>query len=333
MFIGVWRQRVTRLIEQRIVALWRRYLRSLRTDQESVGAAERRVRTVLLVVPFFAMVVWLYLRAAFRGPLVVHCTTEDGVRHRCELPDLIQMYLYLFGTWEPDIAALMRRRLQPGDTFIDVGANIGCVSALAAKLVGPAGTVVAIEPSPPAVAALEETVSTNDLTNVRVVTAAVSDHDDEVPLFVGPSYNTGLTTTVAHGGFREQGRVRAAPLGALVRREELAAARLIKIDVEGGEDRVLAGLLESVDALPADAELMVELSPIWWSDQTLKPTDVLRPFVDRGFNVYLLPNDYGPWRYLWPRNVGRPQRVRDLTLLERKPHCDIVLSRSDTDAL
>ncbi|WP_197506857.1 FkbM family methyltransferase [Mycobacterium sp. E136] len=243
------------------------------------------------------------------------------------------MYLYLFGIWEPDIAAFIRRRLQPGHTFIDVGANIGCVSALASRLVGPGGTVVAIEPSPTAIAALQETLSTNELTNIRVVMAAVSDHDEELPLFKGPSYNTGLTTTVAHGGFREEGRVRAAPLGALVHRTELATARLIKIDVEGGEDRALAGMVESIDMLAADTELVVELSPNWWSDQTLKPIDLLRPFLDRGFHVYLLPNDYGPWRYLWPGVIDQPQRVRDMTILERRPHFDIVLSRCDTDAL
>ena len=38
---------------------------------------------------------------------------------------------------------------------------------------------------------------------------------------------------------------------------ELATARMIKIDVEGGEDRVLAGMLEFVDALAADAELVI----------------------------------------------------------------------------
>ena len=47
-------------------------------------------------------------------------------------PQIIQTYVYLFGTWEPDLAAFLRRRLRPGDTFIDVGANIGCLSALAA---------------------------------------------------------------------------------------------------------------------------------------------------------------------------------------------------------
>ena len=107
-----------------------------------------------------------------------------------QLPDLIPMYLYLFGTWEPDLVAFLRRRLRPGETFVDVGANIGCVSALASRLVGPRGTVVAIEPSPPMIAALQETLTRNDLTNVRMVTAAVSDHDQELPLFAGPSAKT-----------------------------------------------------------------------------------------------------------------------------------------------
>ena len=48
----------------------------------------------------------------------------------------------------------------------------------------------------------------NDLTNVRLVAAAVSDRDDELPLFVGPNDQIGLTTTVARGGLRKQGRVR-----------------------------------------------------------------------------------------------------------------------------
>jgi FkbM family methyltransferase len=201
-------------------------------------------------------------------------------------------------------------------------------------VVGPRGTAVAIEPAPAVIAALQETLTINDLTNVRMVAAAVSDRDHELPLFLGPSYNIGLTTTVAHYGFREQGRVRAAPLGSLVTREELATTRLIKIDVEGAEDRVLTGMLASVDALAADAELVVELPPRWWSDPQLLPIDVMRPSLSAASNVYLLPNDDSPWRYLWPRDVGAPQRLRDFAVLQRRvARLNIVLSRSDADAL
>lgn len=318
-----------------MVALWRRYLRFLRTDKERVGVVERWVRALLLIVPFLAAILPLWIRAALWGPLTVDGTTEDGIHFRCRLPDLIATYVYLFGTWEPDLAAFVRRRLRPGDTFVDVGANIGCITALASRLVGPRGTVVAIEPSPAIIAALQETVARNDLMNVRIVAAAVSDRDDELPLFPGPRSNVGKTTTVAHrGSLREQGRVRAAPLGLLVAREQLAAARLFKIDVEGAEDRALAGMVASVDVLAADAELVVELSPKWWSDPGRRPIDVLRPFLERGFHVYLLPNDYSAWRYLWPKDVGAPQRLRNFSLLDRRvARLDLVLSRSDVDAL
>lgn len=320
------------MLEALILPLWRGYVRFLRTDKVRVGVAERSLRALLL--PCQAIYWLLRIRAALWGPLTVDGTTDDGIRMRCRLPDAIQMYVYLFGTWEPDLAAFLRRRLRPGDTFVDVGANIGCVSALASRLVGPRGTVVAIEPSPAVIAALQETLTSNDLTNVRLVAAAVSDRDHELPLFAGPCYNIGATATVGHSGLREQGRVRAAPLGSLVTREELATARLIKIDVEGAEDRVLAGMLASVDALAADAELVVELSPSWWSDPQLRPIDVLRPFLERGFHVYLLPNDYSAWRYLWPRDVGAPQRLRDFAVLERRvARLDVVLSRNDADAL
>jgi FkbM family methyltransferase len=322
------------MIEAQILALWRGCIRFLRTDKERVGVAERWVRVLLLIVPYYVVALPLLIRAAVWRPLTIDGTTEDGIHLRCRLPDVIHTYVYLFGTWEPDLAAFLRRRLRPGDTFIDVGANIGCVSALASRLVGPHGVVVAIEPAPIASAALQETVAMNDLTNMRLVTAAVSDRDDELPLFVGPSYGSGLTTTVARRFLlREQGRVRAATLGSLVTREELATTRVIKIDVEGAEDRVLAGVLASVDALAADAELVVEVMPKWWSDPQLRPIDVLRPFLERGFHVYLLPCNYWPWRYLWPRDVGAPQRLRDFAVLERRGRLDVVLSRSDADAL
>jgi len=323
------------MIEATIVGLWRDCVRLLRTEKERVGVVERWMRAWALTVPFLAAVLPLWIRAALWGPLTLDGTTEDGVRFRCRLPDLISTYLYLFGTWEPDLAAFVRRRLRPGDTFVDVGANIGCLTALASRLVGRRGTVVAIEPSPAIIDALRETVSENDLANVRIVAAAVSDRDHKLPLFAGPSSNVGKTSTVAHrGSIREQGRVRAAPLGSLVDPEQLAAARLIKIDVEGAEDRALAGMVASLDALAADAELLVELSPRWWGDPGLRPVDVLRPFLDRGFHVYRLPNSYRAWRYLWPRDVEAPRRLRDLAILNRRvARLDLVLSRIDADAL
>jgi FkbM family methyltransferase len=327
------------MIEARMLALWRKYIQSLRTDKEHVGVAERLMRGLPVVVPYYVVALVLLIRATLLRPLTVDHTTEDGIHFRCRLPDGVQTFVYLFGTWEPDLTAFLRRRLRPGDTFIDVGANIGYKSAMASRLVGPRGVVVAIEPAPIANTALRQTIAMNDLANTRLVTAAVSDRDEELPLFVGPSFlSLGRSTTVpraaqGHPLLREHGRVRAAPLGSLVTREELATTRLIKIDVESAEDRVLTGMLTSLDELASDAEIFVEVEAKCWSDPRLRPIDVLRPYLERGYHIYLMPANYWPWRYLWSKDVRAPKRLRDLARLERRDRFDIVLSRIDADEL
>src|SRR5438067_1242776 len=50
----------------------------------------------------------------------------------CDTADMIQRYLYLFGVWEPAISALIREHLEPGQAVVDVGANVGYYSLLAA---------------------------------------------------------------------------------------------------------------------------------------------------------------------------------------------------------
>src|SRR2546430_100519 len=60
---------------------------------------------------------------------------------RCKIRDLIQRFILIFGVWEPNTTAFIRRKLKPGDGFIDIGANIGYCSLLASRLVGEAGRV------------------------------------------------------------------------------------------------------------------------------------------------------------------------------------------------
>ncbi|WP_162525602.1 MULTISPECIES: FkbM family methyltransferase [unclassified Mycobacteroides] len=317
-----------------ILRFCRVYFGILSTHRTRIGRIERSIRALLLLPPFTLLITWLYIRQRLRGPVTVEGITKAGIRIQCQLPDLIQTYIYLFGTWEPNLTAFLRHRLRSGDTFIDVGANVGYVTSIASASVGPNGTVVAIEPAPPTIAALKDTLVKNGLGNTRIVPCAVSDHEHSLPLFFGPAHNTGHTATTTLRGLQEKGQVRAAPLSALVTHEELASARLIKIDVEGGEVGVLAGLRNSLDKLASYTEIIVEISPQWWVDPKLRPIDVLSPFIEHGFHVYLIPNNSMPWRHLWPNDVDAPSRLRDLSLLERRvAQIDIVLSRSDADLL
>lgn len=286
------------------------------------------------MVPVFGLIlVIVRVRARLYGAIDVFVTASTGDRFHCRPPDFIQMYLWLFDIWEPDLTAFISSRLATGDSFIDVGANIGYFSALAARRVGPSGRVLAVEASPAVFASLSETVTLNGIgERVRCVNKAASATRGEIAVYAGPNHNIGLTTTVQTRGFEQQGVVDALPLDELVTRDELRSARLVKIDVEGGEDQVLAGMHAFLTECREDAELLIELSPLWWSDSTKRPIDVLQPLFDAGFHAYEMDNNYWPWRYMWPRCVGRPHRcTRDLT--RRVKRLDLVMSRHDGDAL
>ena len=72
---------------------------------------------------------------------------------------------------------------QPGDRCVDVGANVGVHTVRLARLVGPDGEVIAIEPDPDVVRRTQRNVALNGLANVRVISAAASDRAGEMRLY------------------------------------------------------------------------------------------------------------------------------------------------------
>ena len=208
-----------------LIVLFRAAIRLLMTERTSVGAVEKFARGVLLVPVFGVMFVLVLLRALVLGPMRIEAQSADGDWYACHLPDLIQTYIYLFGAWEPDIAVFMRSRLQAGDVFVDVGANIGYDTMLAARPVGDAGRVVAIEAAPAVFDRLLETLRLNGSpTNVRTISKAVSASRGVLAVYAGPQHNIGLTTTVRRGNMPRIAEVEAMPLGDLLLPDELGGA-------------------------------------------------------------------------------------------------------------
>lgn len=318
-----------------VARMFRAVIRLLMTDNRSVSGIERFIRGVLLVPVFGVLLVMLRALAMIVGPLRVDARTDSGGRITCHLPDLIQMYIYLFGVWEPDLAAFIRSRLSKGDVFVDVGANIGFDSMIASSAVGVSGAVVAIEASPSVFDHLRETLRSNGSpTNVRAINKAVAAKAGVMNIYAGPRHNVGLTTTVQRRGMPRVAEIEARPLGDLLNDDEARRVRLVKIDVEGAEDGVLEGMIACLNCLPDTAEIAVELSPLWWSDQSKTAADVLRPFIQSGYHVYTIDNNYWPWRYLWPNCVLPPMRLRDESVLTRPmKRLDLILSREDADHL
>ena len=316
-----------------IIKILRSGLQALQARSDRVSAL-RRFALATLSLPLFATIYTLLkLRQWLIGPWRVEAVTIDGAKFVCRPPDLIQMYLHLFGTWEPDVTAFVRRRLRQGDGFIDVGANIGYYVELASRLVGSAGQVVAIEASPRITVLLKETIQRNGREgNVRVVNQAAAKQRGELNLYSGPVHNIGLTTTVASRGFQHETMVESAPLHELLQDGEIAKARIVKIDVEGAEPDVLDGMAGFVRLFPDDVEILLELSPHWWSGEPRNAQQILQPFFDAGFHAYQIDNNLWPWRYLWPNAVRPPRRIRD-TLSQQAGRIDLVLSRVNANCL
>lgn len=268
------------------------------------------------------------LEPALRGaPRSFVAQTVDGFVLTGDTADMIQRYVYVFGVWEPAITAFLRRRLRPGRTLIDVGANIGYFSLLGAKLVGSTGSVVAVEAFPSTFELLQRNLARNDARNVRAVHIAATAQAGVVPLYNPELHNTGTATTVAAEGLELLAEVEARPLADVLTPDEVASARIIKIDVEGAEFDVLRGLDSVLPQMPEDLELVVEVSP---EEQAAGAADApLELLAGHGFVPYRIMNDYSLASYVEAAPAGPPVRFHG-PLTERM---DLVFSRTDADVL
>lgn len=125
-----------------------------------------------------------------------------------------------------------RSCLKPGDTVVDVGANIGAVTIQAAKLVGPTGQVIAIEAHPRTYAFMLGNIRLNDCTNVTPINSAVGDTRGTVGFSDDPKHDD-LNHVVSDGI--------QVPIDTLDNLIGGGPVDLLKVDVEGYERLVLEG--------------------------------------------------------------------------------------------
>jgi FkbM family methyltransferase len=156
-------------------------------------------------------------------------------------------HLAFDGYWEFWLTLHFARKINQGDTVIDIGANLGYYSVLAADLVGAAGKVVAIEPNPTVCSYLKKTIQLNGYgERVDVKNYAISSHDDKasVPFFVPtgePKNGRFILDDESSEYLADFGNVFDVTAGSLVECK-FDRIDLIKIDVEGAELQVLKRL-------------------------------------------------------------------------------------------
>jgi FkbM family methyltransferase len=171
----------------------------------------------------------------------VPCTVGD-VELLCDAADAAVTPGLRSGEYEPHLTAVFERHCVPGATVVDIGANLGYYSLLAARLVGPSGRVIALEPNSENCRLLLSSLRRSGLRNVQVLPVAADVH-------TGWAYYS--THVGSNGGLIDDGDLLARP-GVVVptfRLDELVAGPvgLLKMDVEGAEGRVVRGATRLIE--------------------------------------------------------------------------------------
>lgn len=207
-----------------------------------------------------------------------------GSSCRLHIPaELRPVYLEYFNflDHEPLTRRVIAGFLKPGATFLDVGANIGYYTLLAAGRVGPKGKVHSIECSPETFAVLSENVRRNNLKNVSLYQVAAARENGELQMNVSA---VGLHWLSLHENYpKTEGtgkvaRVPAKPLDDLIP----SPVDVVKIDAEGVDLEVLQGMPRILRENPRIA-LVVEWCPGMLSEAGKDPLELPEWLKSAGF--------------------------------------------------
>ncbi|MBU6236932.1 MAG: FkbM family methyltransferase [Planctomycetes bacterium] len=173
----------------------------------------------------------------------------DHLRLHLYLGNDMSLPTYVSGVIDPNEFFFLNAFLRKGMNFIDIGANEGFYSVFASDRVGEDGRVVAFEPSQREADRLLRNLELNEATNVTVEIKGVADIDGEAILKLCEYGHEGQNTL---GGFAHKVNQDGTQTATLITLDCYFAAHtmdridLMKIDVEGAEERVLRGALETL---------------------------------------------------------------------------------------
>jgi FkbM family methyltransferase len=179
---------------------------------------------------------------------------------------------------------VLRALIRPGDTVLDIGANVGFYTVLAGRWVGEVGRVVAFEPDPVNLGLLRRNIVENGLRNVELRAAAAGARTEHARFSLDRA--TGATGRVGGGLTQGEstvgtGRVEIVPIECLAVDDVVAELGLrphvIKLDIEGYECEAIRGASRTLSA--ARPAVVSELNGPGG-------TEVLQTFVDLDYTIW-----------------------------------------------
>ncbi len=238
---------------------------------------------------------YVRLRPVLEPFVPVRVQVEPGVSMLLDPDDSVSRAILETGVWEPETWQAIAEGLEPGGTFVDVGAHIGSYALKAAKIVGPAGRVIAIEPNPDTLQRLRDNLRASGATVVTVQPVACADSETSLEFFASLGSNTGGSSLSQTSASRDAQpvrayQVRARPLDAIIEEAGLGRVDVVKIDTEGAELSVLKGARRTLARYRP-----VVIAELW--EGTLKamgtsPAEVVEFLKSQGYTVRRTFSEY-----------------------------------------
>ncbi len=208
-----------------------------------------------------------------------------GYDFKCDLRDTISREVCFTGQYEPQETALVQSTLRPGMTFVDVGANWGYFTLLAANLVGRNGRVLSLEPDPRHFKSLSANVARSELNQVTALQIAAADEAGTLSLAGYDEHggNFGVSRIVADSNDQKQlFRVAANSLDQLLEEHSVASVDLMKMDIEGGEAFAIKGLAKSLVSHRVK-RLLLELHPAQIAEHGSSVAEIVNSLQAAGY--------------------------------------------------
>jgi len=206
--------------------------------------------------------------------------------------DRLRMYIntadarpYLSRRYEPYTTLLFKRAVRPATTVLDIGAQFGYYSLLAAKAMEKEGRVYAFEPAPLNFELLSRNIQMNGFANIIHPTQkAVGNENGTVTLFL-------FDNTDSHSMHRhpEASVKETLPVECITIDDFLGGqpADVVKMDIEGNEPYALEGMKQTISK-SSNLVLFIEFVPKFLQKLGMEPNDYLAQLENFGFYVQII---------------------------------------------
>jgi len=280
-----------------------------------LGTAASRAATLLVKRPgLFGRVMFAKLNTARRLPPLPARKRINGIVFEYTLGSYRGTAPMYFGSYALLVIEAMKRFLKRGDIFIDVGANIGYLSAIAAGLVGCGGQIHCFEPAPPYFERLKRLAELNPRHAIVPNASAAGEKQGTCRIYITreagqntmvPAYQPAMEITSSL-------EVPVVRLDSYIEQRRLDRVALIKIDAEGFEFPALRGLRGFFERTSQRPAIICEIAPRAYPLTGRRLADLADYISDYGYGAFDLIDGSTPV------DLSGIEQVEDILFLPRR---------------